>query len=140
MTVRLNDGDADVDQPGELHREADDDDEEGGVAAEARQRHHQVADHERAVALLVLDRVPRLVRGDAERCERVPLVNIRAEPQDLLGRRVVVGHLPGDGLDADAGDTRRAQECVCGFRAGVAACRRDLAGAVIGTTDPRLGP
>ena len=81
--------------------------------------------------------VPRFVRGNSHRRERLAVIDVRAESQHLLARVVMIGKLSGDFFNLNVVQAGRVQNPP---RSRVPAhARLDLRSAGISRADPHLG-
>ena len=121
-----------------VQHHAEDDQPDAGVGADAGRRDGGVADRQRGVGIGVLQGVAGLVGGNAHRRQRPALIDLRAQPQHLLPRVVVVAQASGYLFDRDVAQSGGVEDVAGGRRA--AQRGRHLLGLPIGRMDPQLRP
>ncbi len=94
---------------------------------------------EGGVELFVLDGVTALVGGDAERGDGVAVVVLFGEDEAAVGGVVVVGEVPGGGVDGDVADVIEVQDALGDLGAGHAGGGGHLGVFVVGGADAVAG-
>lgn len=118
---------------------AEERDPHGGLGGDVGDADGGHAPLEGGVELFVLDGVTALVGGDAEGGDGVAVVVLFGEDEAAVGGVVVIGEVPGGGVDGDVADVIEVEDALGDLGAGHAGGGGHLGVFVVGGADAIAG-